>query len=408
MTRRFLMIKIIIPTFIKEKGILNDYILKDICTRSFNESSYTIEYEDRTNGRYIKLEKNNEVHYVCLSASEEEYKGRNSFLSQYLGTAFCRYEASNESNKKMEVYLLMKTEAAFLPYQKFIYRCCKTLQINLLNVEETIFPFSTYKEIKNVRSQTSDRNTGNNASYFSDTGDFIEFFAKCYGANGKESVFMAMVVKQLTDKKIVVYQVEDNGQRSLSNPDKEILLANGFEFGEDIIQEEFNRVNLNATEKDLRDQPAFRLNLFKKFGDKKCYLCDCDIDSLIIASHIHRVTDIKNDKTLTDDEKKKQIIDGDNGLWLCANHDKLFEYGLIYFDNQKLVISNRLNEEQRNFVKEITTEITKTRINGFMIAEDTIPYGSTSFNIQDTYFNENMKHYLELHKLRSEKKENRA
>ena len=38
------------------------------------------------------------------------------------------------------------------------------------------------------------------------------------------------------------------------------------------------------------------LNLFKKFGDKKCYLCDCDIDSLIIASHIHRVTDIKNDK----------------------------------------------------------------------------------------------------------------
>ena len=396
------MIKVIIPTFIKEKKILNDDILKDICSRSFNSSEYEIEYEERSNGRYIKLEENDEVHYVCLSANEDEYDGRNSFLSQYLGTAFCRYEASQEDNKKMEVYLLMKNDKAFTAYQKFIYRCCKTLQINLLNIEETIFPFSTYKEIKNVRSQTSDRNTGNNSSYFSDTGDFVEFFAKCYGANGKESVFMAMVVKQLTDKKIVIYQVEDHGQRSLSAPDKEILIANGFEFGEDIISEEFNRVNLEAAEKDLRDQPAFRLNLFKKYGDKKCYLCDCDIDSLIIASHIHRVTDIKNDNTLTDEEKKKQIIDGDNGLWLCANHDKLFEYGLIYFDNKKLVISNRLNTEQQNFVKEITTKLSLPKIEGFMVAEEEIPYGVPSFNIGDVDFNDNMKHYLELHKYRAE------
>lgn len=396
------MIKIIIPTFIEEKGILNEEILEDICNHSFNETNFQVEYEDRSNGRYIKLEKDGEVHFVCLSANEEEYDGRNSFLSQYLGTAFCRYEASTDANKKMEIYLLMKTEKAFTAYQKFIYRCCKTLQINLLNVDETIFPFSTYKEMKNVRSQTSDRNTGNNSSYFSDTGDFVEFFAKCYGANGKESVFMAMVVKQLTEKKIVIYQVEDHGQKSLSAPDREILLSNGFEFGEDIISEEFNRVNLDAAEKDLRDQPAFRLNLFKKFGDKKCYLCDCDIDSLIIASHIHRVTDIKNDKSLTDYEKKKQIIDGDNGLWLCANHDKLFEYGLIYFDDKNMVISNRLNPEQKEFVKEITTKLSMPKVNGFMVAEEEVPYGCSKFSINDIDFNDNMKHYLELHKYRAE------
>lgn len=402
------MIKVIIPSFIKEKNILNNAIIQDICTRSFNDKDYSIQYEERSNGRYIKLEKNNEIHYVCLSASESEYQGRNSFLSQFLGTAFCRYEADESDNKKMEVYLLMKTEDAFLPYQKFIYRCCKTLQINLLNIDEIIFPFSTYKEIKNVRSQTSDRNTGNNSSYFSDTGDFVEFFAKCYGANGKESVFMAMVVKQLTEKKIVIYQVEDHGQRSLSTPDKEILLKNGFEFGEDIISEEFNRVNLDAPEKDLRDQPAFRLNLFKKYGDKKCYLCDCDIDSLIIASHIHRVTDIKNDKNISDEEKKKQIIDGDNGFWLCANHDKLFEYGLIYFDDKKMVISNRLSEDQQQFVKEITTKLAKPKIVDYMIAEETAPYGTPAFNIEDIDFNDNMKYYLELHKLRAEKKESRT
>ncbi len=395
------MIKIIIPTFIKEKNILNDDILEDICKRSFNDNEYRIEYEKRSNGRYIRLEKNNEVHYVCLSANKEEYNGRNSFLSQYLGTAFCRYEAAKEENKKMEVYLLMKSSEAFTAYQKFIYRCCKTLKINLLNLDEIIFPFSTYKEMKNVRSLTSDRNTSNNASYFSDTGDFIEFFAKCYGANGKESVFMAMVVKQLTDKRIVIYQVEDNGQKSLTGPDKKILLSNGFEFGEDIISEEFNRVNLEAPEKDLRDQPAFRLNLLKKYGDKKCYLCDCDIDSMIIASHIHRVTDIKNDSTLADEEKKKQIIDGDNGLWLCANHDKLFEYGLIYFDDQKLLISNRLNEEQKEFVKNTTSKLSLSNTEESRV-DDEMPYEITDFNIEDRDFNDNMKHYLELHKYRAE------
>ena len=116
------MIKIVIPTFIKEKGILNKDILNDICNRSFSDTNYIIEYEERTNGRYIKLEKDDEVHYVCLSANKDEYDGRNSFLSQYLGTAFCRYTAANEVNKKMEVYLLMKNEKAFTPYQNFIYR----------------------------------------------------------------------------------------------------------------------------------------------------------------------------------------------------------------------------------------------------------------------------------------------
>lgn len=50
---------------------------------------------------------------------------------------------------------------------------------------------------------------------------------------------------------------------------------------------------------DLRDTPKFHYNLFKKYGDKKCLLCDCDIDRMIIGAHIHRVTDISNDNTIT-------------------------------------------------------------------------------------------------------------
>lgn len=377
------MVKVIIPSCVEQNNILDDNIIKDICVCSFGDASYTVEHETRSSGRYIKLVKDKATHFVCLSANEIEYNGRNSFLLQFLATAFFRYLLDENENKKMEVYLLMQTEKAYSPYQKFIYRCCKTLQINLLNAEEMMLPFASFKEIKNARAQISDRNTGNHSSYFSDTGEFVEFFAKSFGANGKEAVFMAMVVKQLTDKKIVIYQVEDNKQQNLPQCDRNVLIANGFEFGENITSDEFEKVDLQSSEKDLRDQPAFRLNLFKKYGDKKCVLCDCDIESLIIASHIHRVTDIKNDVTLTDEEKKKQIIDGDNGLWLCANHDKLFEHGLIYFDDRNLFISNKLNLDQRNFVSE-----------------------STKFSVDAMNYNDKMLEYLELHKNRAISKGN--
>ena len=374
------MINVVIPTYIENKGILTNEIISDICLRSFGETNFVKEIEQRRDGRYIKLVKDNEVHYVCLSANESEYDGRNSFLSQYLGTAYSRFLREPPTNKKLEVYLLMTSESAFSAYQKFVYRCCKTLGINLLNISTNYLPFTNCKEMKDARTQVSSKNTGNKSSYFSDNGDHIEFFAKCYGANGKESVFIAMVVRQLTNKKIVLYQVEDHGQKALAKPDRELLEQAGFVFGDDILRKEFEKVDLTATEKDLRNQPAFKLGLFEKFGDKKCYLCDCDIDHMIIASHIHRVTDIKNDTTLNDVEKKKQIIDGDNGLWLCANHDKLFEYGLIFFDKKDMVLSDRLNDNQKGYVKNITSKL----------------------RIEDCDFNDNMSSYLALHKMRVE------
>ena len=45
------MIKVIIPNFIKEKNILTSKIIKDICVRSFDNESYDIEYEERSNGK---------------------------------------------------------------------------------------------------------------------------------------------------------------------------------------------------------------------------------------------------------------------------------------------------------------------------------------------------------------------
>jgi len=406
------MIKVIIPNFIKEKDILNSKIISDICEKSFNKTNYIIEYIDRANGRYINLIDGSENHFICLSSSIKETNvssGRNSFLIQYLSTAYSRYIEEKSDKKKIEIYLLLTNNKAQVPYQKFIYRCAKTLGINVLNSEfigEKILPFSTYKELKNARSMLSDKNTGNNSSYFSDTGDYIEFFAKCYGANEKESVFLALVVQKLVNKPIHIFQVEDRDSKQLLSSDFNTLKKCGMIFDENIGKNEFRNIDLSASEKDLRDQPAFRLNLFQKYGEKKCYICGCDIDNLIIASHIHRVTDIKNDSTISDDEKRKQIIDGDNGFWLCANHDKLFEYGFIYFDNNKLMISNKLNSQQKDFVKYITFDLPKMT-NNFnkntfvQVAEDGEKYGFNKFIISDKDYNSNMHNYLAKHEERS-------
>jgi len=92
----------------------------------------------------------------------------------------------------------------------------------------------------------------------------------------------------------------------------------------------------------------------EKYGNKKCYLCGCDIESNIIASHIHRITDIDN-SNIPDEEKRRQTVDGNNGLWLCANHDKMFENGIITFNkNGELVINPTLKANQVEFIQYIT------------------------------------------------------
>ncbi|MFT4326189.1 MAG: HNH endonuclease, partial [Candidatus Woesearchaeota archaeon] len=131
-----------------------------------------------------------------------------------------------------------------------------------------------------------------------------------------------------------------------------------------------------------RNTPKFHYNLFKKYGDKKCYLCECNTDKIIVGAHIHRVTDIKKDSSIDDDEKGRQVIDGDNGLWLCSNHDKLFEWGVIYFDNDTLTINlEEVTESQKRFIEELTT----------------------NSQIETKHFNKNMNNYLLKHRSRFRK-----
>lgn len=79
-------------------------------------------------------------------------------------------------------------------------------------------------------------------------------------------------------------------------------------------------------------QGKYRDGLIEKHGCK-CMICNIKIKELLIASHI------KEFSIAT----KRESIDLNNGLLLCANHDKLFDRHLISFDSQgKIIISPKI------------------------------------------------------------------
>lgn len=84
------------------------------------------------------------------------------------------------------------------------------------------------------------------------------------------------------------------------------------------------------------NQSMFRKQLLDRY--KKCCLCSASNPDLLIASHI---------KPWCESEPN-QKLDIENGFLLCPNHDKLFDSGLISFDNDgRIIISDKLSEADR-------------------------------------------------------------
>lgn len=104
--------------------------------------------------------------------------------------------------------------------------------------------------------------------------------------------------------------------------------------------EEGNRF-INVKVRLAEVQNAFRDRLIDEFG-QKCLMCNITNKELLIASHIK-------------DAAKSNIYskaDKDNGLLLCAGHDKLFDKFLISFSflDGKIMISSSLTEEEKKLL----------------------------------------------------------
>ncbi len=107
----------------------------------------------------------------------------------------------------------------------------------------------------------------------------------------------------------------------------------------EIIQLDIHGEERDALVKIRVNQGEFRKRLMNRYG--KCCLCGVAETSVLTASHI---------KPWSQSESFEKL-DIDNGFLLCPNHDKLFDKGLISFDDEgRIMISEKLSDTDRVFM----------------------------------------------------------
>lgn len=89
-----------------------------------------------------------------------------------------------------------------------------------------------------------------------------------------------------------------------------------------------------------RHQKKFRDKLLEK--NQNCKICGLEFKDLLVASHIKAYSKCSN-------YESKDIY---NGFILCNKHDKLFDLGLITFeDDGNMIVSNKLSFKDREILE---------------------------------------------------------
>ncbi|MCR6516445.1 HNH endonuclease [Clostridium sp. LY3-2] len=106
------------------------------------------------------------------------------------------------------------------------------------------------------------------------------------------------------------------------------------------LPENISETDRQALIKTRVGQGKFRDKLLER--SSCCELCGIDIKEMLVASHCKPWSE-SNDF---------ERLDSNNGLLLCANHDKLFDKGFISFDdNGKIIIKSWINDNQMKLLK---------------------------------------------------------
>lgn len=387
------MIKVILPRKHGRNFIgLTEDVLSDVTNRLFKSTDYSVEYEDRSAGQYFKVidSESGRVHYVIFNNSNDS---RNTRLIQPFPVGYIDFIKSQEQNKSLDIYFINPETSDRTKYAKLFYRCFMTLGVNFLNFEilglNGIEPYVSYSDLKQERNTNRDRNSHNESTYFEENDDDVTIFGKTDGVNEKESFILALTIAKIADqvRPVVFYPVKSD----MSPKYRAVLEDTGISF-EPFIETLHSGKALAVSSSDvdsIRNTKIYHLNLHQKFGNKQCYICDCDIEHLVIGAHIERVSDIKRNIRYTQNEKLERAVDGDNGLWLCANHDKMFEYGIIYFSGRELKIRSFLTDmHKRQYIEMSIFVMKKAYLSNF---------DQSIFYIRNEHYTSRMREYLVKH-----------
>ena len=121
----------------------------------------------------------------------------------------------------------------------------------------------------------------------------------------------------------------------------------------------------------MRSQ-SYLFYLYDRIGDKKCAFCDCCIPSIIQGAHIWNVSDIAKSDKLDREQKFNLVNSGNNGIWLCQNHHKLFDTNILMIhESGKIMIASMSEKNDISYIKHITT---KHSVNEKLLSQESITF----------------------------------
>lgn len=337
------------------EDILTRNILRDVCRRITGRADYTVDFdvEGYNKGRLATLEYNGRMNYI--SFSEFEIASRNSFFQSF-PSALIKYHQEENHNKRIFFYFLEPDGNIETAYFIFMYRLMKTAGTRFLNEAEylanAIAPFNSVTDIIAQRDLNRGRNRGNASTYVTiDEDDTLQIFGKTFGANKYETTLLALAIHQVTPYRMELYEIQEGGLIRLPEDARNVIISLGIRvITSDLIveREEFE------TNDSLRS-PTYLYNLLEKLGDKKCSLCGCEIPQIIQGAHIYPVASIKRANNINQDRKLELATNGDNGIWLCNNHHKLFDINMLLITAQgRVKFKSDIEENHADYISTVT------------------------------------------------------
>lgn len=350
------------------KDIVTPKIMEDICNKITGCKEFTYKYVDNNykddflqvgynKGRLAIMLYEETVSYI--SFSEEQISGRNSSV-QSVPTAFNMFFMNELENKNLYYYFLNTQGNAGTDYQMLIYRIMKTMGFNFLNDRDSIgtdiIGFKSVDDIMYSRQVNSERNKSNHSTYITKTDlNQYEIYGKTYGANKYETSIICYAISLLSkpNMRITLYEMLEGNLAELPKSSLDVLKKMG---NINIVPTDIQLEKRIFEKSNSLRSKTYIYNLLKKLGHKRCVLCNCEISELIQGAHIWPVSNIKKNSILSIDEKVSHAINGDNGLWLCQNHHKLFDEGLIYIDSTGIVrYKDNIESQYITFMDNTTT-----------------------------------------------------
>lgn len=337
------------------EDILTENILRDVCHRLTRRRDFTVSFDNAgyNIGRLATLEYNGTISYV--SFSEFEIGSRNSFFQSF-PSALVKYHQETNRCKNICFYFLEPDGNIETDYFLFMYRLMKTAGTIFLNettyLTTAVNPFNTVSDIIAHRDLNRGRNRGNASSYVTvDENDILQIFGKTYGANKYETTLLCLAISKITPYSIELYEIQEGNLTKLPQDARNVIVNLGI----NVITSDLVLERAEFETNDSLRSPTHIYNLLEKLGEKKCSLCDCEIPQIIQGAHIWPVASIKRANNINLDTKIQKAIDGDNGLWLCDNHHKLFDINMLFIASDgRVKYKSNIEQSHKEYLSDFT------------------------------------------------------